>query len=338
MNKIYIGMDQSVDSTLMQENETTFESVLANDARRIDLRYRQLCAFAMRYYREIPKKLSGKDLLAKPRAMLDTTRLREMVDLANLLGFESSEIIALKQFPKSADPTIVRGNERPALVTDGLGEIRKDRCGMPHAQNYEEDRKFLFITHLHEDRDEQSEWITSYFRLRSMYLKFYGMSNDSNPQQNLTIASGELLYLAFRLTQSAYSPRENLTRGAEHMEVDEEQAEDTMMQDGEGERKEQGPSFQAEDALAQETTMQRQKLLSEAGVLEKKKYEQEQYWQKLNGDANALVEEEQRLGQKRQKLVSDVSTLEKQEQEQRQRREKLLSHTNILEKQEQEQE
>jgi len=338
MEKIYTGINQSEDSALMQKNETMFESVPASSARRIDLGHRQLCAFAMRYHCEIPKKPSGKDLLAKPRAILDTMRLREMADLANRLGFESSEITALKQFPKSANPTIVRGNEKPALVTDGPGEIRKDRCGMPHTQNYEEDRKFLFITHLHEDRDEQSEGITSYFRLRSMYLKFYGMPDDSNPQKNLTTATGELLSPAFRLTQSAYLPSEDPTRGAEHMDVDEEQTEDTMMQDGEGEGEEQRPSFQAEGALAQETTMQRQKLLSEAGVLEKKEDEQEQCRQKLAGDANALVEEEQRLEQKRQKLLSDASTLKKGEQEQGQRRQKLLSHTNILEKQEQEQE
>ncbi len=77
-------------------------------------------------------------------------------------------------------------------------------------------------------------------------------------------------------------------QGAEYMEVDGEQTEDTMMQDGEGE--EQRPPFQAEGAPAQETTMQRQKLLSEAGVLEKKEYEQEQYRQKLAGGANATWE------------------------------------------------
>ena len=143
MNKIYTGMNQSVDSGLVQENETTFESVPANSARRIDLGYRQLCAFAMRYHREIPKKPSGKDLLAKPRATLDTTRSREMADLANHLGFESSEITALKRFPNLVNPLIVRGNENPALVTDGPGEIRKNRCGMPHAQNYEKNREYL---------------------------------------------------------------------------------------------------------------------------------------------------------------------------------------------------
>lgn len=71
--------------------------------------------------------------MAKPRAMLDTTRLREMVDLANHLGFESFEIIVLKQFSKLVDSTIVRGNEKLAFVTNGLGKIRKDRCEISHA-------------------------------------------------------------------------------------------------------------------------------------------------------------------------------------------------------------
>ncbi len=108
----------------------------------------------MRYHCKVPKKPSGKDLLAKPRAILDTTTSREIADLANYLGFKSSEITALKQFPTSVDLTIVRGNERPAFVIDSLGEPRKDRCGTPHVQNYKEDRKFLYITHLLDDRDE----------------------------------------------------------------------------------------------------------------------------------------------------------------------------------------
>ena len=361
MKKIYTDINQSVDSTLMQENETTFESMSANFTRRIDLEYRQLHAFAMRYHCEILRKPSGKDLLTKSRVRLNTMRLRQMTDLVNHLRFESFEIIVLTQFSKSTDPMIVRENEKPAIVTNDSGKIRKDRCEMPHTQNYEEDRKFLFITHLHDDRDEQFEEITFYFRLRFTYLKFYEMSNGFNSQQNLTTATGELLSSAFRLTRSTYSPREDQAREAEHMKVDGESTEDTVMQDGEGEgeEEEQRPPFQAEGTFAQEPTMQRQKLLSEASVLGKKEYEQEQYRQKLVEDANALVEEDQRLEQKRQKLLSDASTLEKQEQEQElhrqqlvwdagtireqeqeqgQRRQKLLSHTNILEKQGQEQE
>ena len=79
----------------------------------------------MRYYRKIPKKPSGKDLLAKPRAILNITRLREIANLANRLGFKSSEIIALEQFLKSIDLAIIRENEKLMLVTDSLKEIKK---------------------------------------------------------------------------------------------------------------------------------------------------------------------------------------------------------------------
>ncbi|KAL2036374.1 hypothetical protein N7G274_010907 [Stereocaulon virgatum] len=230
----------SADSALAQDSEATVEAVPASLAHRVDLGRRQLYAFAMRYHCEIPKRPSGKDLLAKPRATSDTTRLREMADLAHHLGFESSEIAALKHFPKSTDSMVERASEKPALVTDGPGEIRKYRCGMPRAQSYEEDRKFLFINHLHDHRDEQSKAITSYFRLRSTYLKFFGIPDDSNPE--VTPISSP--------TPSVYLPREDPTQGLEHMEVDGENPEDITMQDGEGEEQQQRTPFHIESALA----------------------------------------------------------------------------------------
>lgn len=160
---------------LMHETETAFKPVQADFAYQMDLGYRQLWAFAMRYYRELPKKPSGKNLLAKSMAMVNTTKLREIADLANRLGFESPEITALKQYPKSTDLAAVTGNNRPLLITAGPGETIEERCGMPRVQSYEEDRKFLFITYLYDDRDEQSEGITSFFRLRFVYLNFYGV-------------------------------------------------------------------------------------------------------------------------------------------------------------------
>ena len=172
MKQTYSGVNQVMNSALMQETEFTFFSVPAGLTDRKDLGYRQLRAFAMRYYREIPKKPSGKSLLAKSRAMVDTTKLHEMADLADQLGFESSEIAALKQYLKSEESVMVTQNDRPLLITDGSGEARQERCEMPHIQSYEENRKYLFISHLHDDKDEQAEGITFFFQLRSVYLKF----------------------------------------------------------------------------------------------------------------------------------------------------------------------
>jgi len=84
----------------------------------------------MRYYCEIPKKLSKKNLLTKLRIILNTTRLREMIDLANCLKFKSFKIIALKQFLKLTNSTIVKENERLAFVTNDLKKTKKNKCEM----------------------------------------------------------------------------------------------------------------------------------------------------------------------------------------------------------------
>ena len=62
MKQTYSGVNQMMNSALVQETEFTFFSVPAGLTDRKDLGYRQLRAFAMRYYREIPKKPSGKSL------------------------------------------------------------------------------------------------------------------------------------------------------------------------------------------------------------------------------------------------------------------------------------
>ena len=173
--KILTSETPGTDSALVQETESTFRRMTVGFADQNNLGYRQLCIFAMRYYRQIPKKPSGRAVLAKPAFTLDTTKLHEMADLADQLGFRSSEISALKQYSKPADAVMVIESGKPLLIMDGPGETKKERCGMPHIQNHEQDLKFLFITHLHDDRNEQSEGITSFFRLRSMYLKFYGI-------------------------------------------------------------------------------------------------------------------------------------------------------------------
>ena len=55
---------------------------------------------------------------------------------------------------------------------------------MLYIQNYGKNRKFLFITHLHDDKNKQFKKITFYFKLRFRYLKFYEMLNDFNFLKN----------------------------------------------------------------------------------------------------------------------------------------------------------
>ena len=114
------------------------------------------------------------------------------------------------------------------------------------------------------------------------------------------------------------------------MEVDGESTEDTVMQDGEGEGEEQRPPFQAEGTSAQETTMQRQKLFSEAVVLEKKEQEQEQMYQKLTKDANALREQEQKRKEQRHALAREGKELLNRKQRQKEQQETLAADASEL--------
>ena len=76
MKKIYIDINQNVNSILMQKNEITFEFMSANFTRRIDLKYQQLHVFVMRYHCEILKKFNKKNLLTKLKIRLNTMKLR----------------------------------------------------------------------------------------------------------------------------------------------------------------------------------------------------------------------------------------------------------------------
>ena len=339
MKQIYSGANQVTNSASVQETEFTFTSVPAGFTDQKDLGYRQLRAFAMRYYREIPKKPTGKDLLAKPRATADTAKLREMADLAAQLGFESPEITTLKQYPKSEDSMIITGSNRPFLVTDGPGEAKKERYGMPRIQNYEEDRKYLFISHLHDDRDEQGEGITSFFRLRSIYLKFLGIPEPVNAvgtminldrPEHLVSVTGSLLSSAPHSAQSIYPPQQIQMQESN-------QIEDKTMQDDE----EQRPSLQEQDTFTQETIMQEQQqkmLMSDANALKKQELEQEQQQQRLTFNASILEEQEQEQKQQQQRLILNANTLKNKEQEQEQQQKKLMSDADTLKKQELEQE
>ena len=288
-------------TALVQQTEATFTLVPVALADRKDLGCQQLCVFAMRYYREIPKKPSSKDLLARPTAAVDTTKLREMTDLADRLGFESFEITALRDYSKS-DLTMAAGNDIPFLVTDGPEEARRDRCGTPHIQSYEEDRRFLFMVHLRDDRNEQAEGITFFFRLRSVYLKFYGAPGSSDAQgttgnldfqRHLAVVAGESLPPALNQTRSVYWPRQAQSEGPGYMERD----------------KEQDKSVQIEGAMVQENGEGRSQLEKQAYPIQKR-----------------LTNEEQR-----QSLTSDASVLNKQAHEQDRQRQKLLFEASVLE-------
>lgn len=143
---------------------------------RVSFGYRALIAFTMRNHRKIPKKLSGKDLLAKPSFEVDRGVLREFAELASNLGFASPEIVRMQQCPIPAEAvtTAVSGQSRPSLIVEGCGVPKAQRSGIPLTQSYNNDRQCLSLSLLHSDTEEVGDGIASLFVRKHTYQMFFG--------------------------------------------------------------------------------------------------------------------------------------------------------------------
>ena len=107
--------------------------------------YRQLWAFAMRHYPQMPSDPKGKELLMRSTTNVDKTVLRDFAELAEHLAFELPEITALKQHPTTTVVRTLFNKSKPLFVADGAGVRKKRRCRLPSVQEYLEDSDSLFI-------------------------------------------------------------------------------------------------------------------------------------------------------------------------------------------------
>jgi hypothetical protein len=61
----------------------------------------------------------------------------------------------------------------PLLVTSGPSKVKKRRCGIPLKKTYKDDRKFIYINHLYNKREEQGKGIISFYIIKSRYFVFF---------------------------------------------------------------------------------------------------------------------------------------------------------------------
>jgi hypothetical protein len=171
------AISQSKGRVVIQVAEDEFITRQGSKADQVDLGNRQLIACAMRHYPDIPKKPERENQggkVMKCKANADKAVLRKVADLAACVGYESDQITDLQRYPTSNTRRGDPGHPKPFLVTSGTGVAIRKRCREPQDKGYEEDRDFLFINHLHEERDAQGESVTSFFVRRSIYLAFFG--------------------------------------------------------------------------------------------------------------------------------------------------------------------
>lgn len=160
------------ESQRVQTTETTFQPKTGSPTYCKRLGYLQLFAFAMRHHQSLPKAPVKKNLKTIPRVKADREILQRFACLAAELGFNTPEVQVLKG---SLNPLLILDTQEsvPLLVTTGPGESIKHRCGLPHTDTFETDRKYLFLHNLCEERDETSEGVTSFFVLKSWFAAFF---------------------------------------------------------------------------------------------------------------------------------------------------------------------
>ena len=107
---------------IIQTTESSFRSESASFRNQMELGFHQLYAYVMHYYLNMSKEPQACDCQAISIAKADPAVLCSFADLASQLGFDSSEITALKQYSHSTVNTVSSDGFCSLLITAGPGE------------------------------------------------------------------------------------------------------------------------------------------------------------------------------------------------------------------------
>ena len=174
MEQVFEDRSGQTDQVLIERGDLTFAVVEGTLEDRVRLGYQQLHVHAMRNFLNMPKDFLGKDVLAISKMKADKSALRALAALASCLGFNSSEIQALLEYPQTDRvPDINR--PRPNLVTSGPGEPMTRRKGVPVQKTHEEDRELFWLENFYACSPTRDEGITSLYVRRSVFIAFYGI-------------------------------------------------------------------------------------------------------------------------------------------------------------------
>jgi len=304
LEKAFCDANQRADRAVIQVTESSFTSSPASLADQVDLGYRQLHAYAMRHYLQMPREPKGKELLARLMVNTEETVLRDFADLADRLGFESPEITALKQCPKSTVARARSERSKPLLVTDGAGEIKKRRCGLPRVEDYVEDGEFLFVNHLHNEEEEQGEGITSFFVRKSVYFAFFGRSIpltlDSIPR--VSDRTDEDM----NRSQDTHIPQERREQ--------EQQRQELERQEQQRQEQERLERLEQEQQRLELERLELERLELERQELERQEQEQERQDLERQEQEQERLEQEQEQERQKQEILKRLEQ-ERQEQE-----------------------
>ncbi|QKX63179.1 uncharacterized protein TRUGW13939_10348 [Talaromyces rugulosus] len=212
MSEMFVASPEAEQEVLIQTSESMFRTIRAPGRDCLDLAYRQVWLYAMRYYPLMPPEPKHKeDLLAnQTQTKPDESTIHEMAELAERLGFQSDEIT--KILSSSPDLQIAmacllqarkkrRFRYHPHQINDLVNQIvrcfsaavpieaglpsprellvdsvmkPRARCGRPTMGAHQQDSQYLFIDVLHSDDVLVGDTITTFDVRRCVYFAFFG--------------------------------------------------------------------------------------------------------------------------------------------------------------------
>ena len=302
----FTGIHQPADGLVIQQDEVNFVTIPGTSRGQVESGYRQIIAFAMRHFLDLPPEPVSCDLTVRPRVRAHKAVLRQFASLALRLGFESPQIHDMLAWEESAASPIARSSTAPVLVTSGPGEKLKRRSGLPVVETFHEDRGYLFLKHLHNDQDHHGEGITSFFVLKSIYLAYMGRLthgltfNDLNNRGN----SGSMQ------PNLAAQERQERERERDQRERDQREREQEQRERDRARR---------EQARQERERQERQ---------EREQREQEQRERDRARREQARQEREQQERQERKRQEREQREQREQEQREQEQRKQMMSTAN----------
>ncbi|KAH8587301.1 hypothetical protein B0O99DRAFT_526972 [Bisporella sp. PMI_857] len=164
------------ETQLIQISENTCRTVTGSANYCMTLGYLHLIIFVMSNYKYMPKAPVKADLKEMPRAEANQRVLQRCASLAAELGFETPEILTLKDDSISLTNTGTQLLTNISIsVTTGKGESVERRSGLPRTETLNRARKYLLLDYLFKEEEEHGEGITSFFVLKCWFIAFFGL-------------------------------------------------------------------------------------------------------------------------------------------------------------------
>ncbi len=197
----------------------------------------------------------------------------------------------MRQYLQTATSETVILNVQLLLVTAEQSLAKTNRCGLSRLLDYEENYIYFYLSYLYKNRNEQTDTITLFFRLKSLYYSFFDQLSEE---------MSRFLRCQETFEVENYIPRIQSTQAI--LDNKEKQRRLDIYKENIKKRQE----FQEQS---------RQKIAQEVKLLRELEQVQKQRRQKLVVKEQIINKTSESCNINRQQIARDINLLEKQQQQ-----------------------